>query len=113
MMNKVAKSKEKTRGNNKKKKTAKCAAEQDYESTYSFQNCDSRQLFSIQMFLYQGWCLQKERESSFLTLCMVNFGVRATSLFEIWTPAWSSANTSHFHRSFFLFLTDWCPFFLL
>ena len=51
MMNKVAKGKEKTRGNNKKK-NAKCAVEQDYESTYSFQNCDSRQLFSIQMFLY-------------------------------------------------------------
>ena len=106
MMNKVAKGKEKTRGNNKKK-NAKCAVEQDYESTYSFQNCDSRQLFSIQMFLYQGWYLHKERESSFFTLCMVNFGFTATSLFEIWTPAWSSANTSHFHRgSFFLFLTD-------
>ena len=100
-----------------KKKNAKCAVEQDYESTYSFQNCDSRQLFSIQMFLYQGWYLHKERESSFLTLCMVNFGLTATSLFEIWTPAWSSANTSHFHRGSFFFswqistLSFFFPFF--
>ena len=68
-------------------------------------------LFNIQMFFYQGWYLHKERESSFLTLCMVNFGLKATSLFEIWTPAWSSANTSHFHRgSFFSFLDRLVPF---
>ena len=65
MMNKVAKGKEKTRGNNKKKKTAKCAVEEDYESTYSFQNCDSRQLFSIQMFLYQSWYLIKKGKARF------------------------------------------------
>ena len=82
-MNKVAKGKEKTRGNNNKKKNTKCAVEQDYELTYGFRNCDSRQLFSIQMFLYQGWYLHKENESSFLTLCMVHFGLRVTSLFEI------------------------------
>ena len=42
LMSKVAKGKEKTRGKNGK--TAYCAEEQDNESTYSFQNCDSRQL---------------------------------------------------------------------
>ena len=41
------------------------------------------------MFLYQGWYLHKENKTSFLTLCMANFGMTATSLFEIWTPAWS------------------------
>ena len=35
-------------------KTGKCAEEQDNESTYSFQNYDSRRLL---MFLYQGWYL--------------------------------------------------------
>ena len=42
LMSKVAKGEEKIRGKNGK--TAKCAEEQDNESTYSFQNCDSRQL---------------------------------------------------------------------
>ena len=93
MMSKVPKGEEKTRGKNGK--TAKCAEEQNNESTYSFQNCDSRQVL---MFLYQGWYSQKEKETSFLTLCMVNFGLTATSLFKIWTPAWSSASTSRFHK---------------
>ena len=111
-MSKVAKGKEKTRDKNGK--TAKCAEEQDKESTYSFQNCDSRQVFCIQMFLHQEWYLHKERKTSFLTLCMVNFGLTTTSLFKIWTPAWSSASTSRFHKgSFFLFLTDWYSSFLL
>ena len=43
-MSKVAKGKEKTR--NKNGKTAKCAEEQDEESTYSFQNFDSRQVYT-------------------------------------------------------------------
>ena len=47
---KVAKGKGKTRG--KDGKTGKGAEEQDNESTYSFQNYDSKRLF---MFLYQGW----------------------------------------------------------
>ena len=112
LMSKVAKGKEKTRDKNGK--TAKCAEEQDKESTYSFQNCDSRQVFCIQMFLHQEWYLHKERKTSFLTLCMVNFGLTTTSLFKIWTPAWSSASTSRFHKgSFFLFLTDWYSCFLL
>ena len=111
-MSKVAKGREKTRDKNGK--TAKCAEEQDEESTYSFQNCDSRQVFCIQMFLHQEWYLHKERETSFLTLCMVNFGLTTTSLFKIWTSAWSSASTSRFHKgSFFLFLTDWYSSFLV
>ena len=50
-MSKVAKGREKTRDKNGK--NAKCAEEQDKES--KFQNCDSRQVFCIQMFLHQGW----------------------------------------------------------
>ena len=69
MMNEVAKGKEKTRGNNKKKikkkNKKKCAVEEDYESTNSFQNYDSRQLFSIQMFLYQSWYLIKKGKARF------------------------------------------------
>ena len=60
IMSKVAKGKEKTRGKNGK--TLKCAEEQDNESTYSFQNCDSRQSL---LSLYQGWYLRKEKETSF------------------------------------------------
>ena len=29
------------------------------------------------MFLYQGWCLHKEKETLFLTSCMVNFDLTA------------------------------------
>ena len=32
---------------------------------------------------------------SFLTLCMANFGMAATSLVEIWMTTWSSTSTSH------------------
>ena len=49
----------------------------------AFKNSDSRQVFYIQMFLHQGWYLHKERETSFLTLCMVNFDLTATSLFKL------------------------------
>ena len=52
IMSKVTKGKEKTCSKNGK--TGKCAEEQDNESTYSFQNYDSRRLL---MFLYQGWYL--------------------------------------------------------
>ena len=101
MMSKVPKGEGKTRGRNGK--TAKCAEEQNNESTYSFQNCDSRQVL---MLLYQGRYLQKEKETSFLTLCMVNFGLTATSLFKIWTPAWSFASTSRFHKGSSLSFLD-------
>ena len=32
------------------------------------------------MFLYQGWYLHKEKETSFLTSCMAHFGLTVTSL---------------------------------
>ena len=50
----------------------------------------------LSMFLYKD--SHKEKKTSLLTLCMANFGLTATSLFEIWTPAWSSASTSRFHK---------------
>ena len=71
------------------------------------------------MFLYRGWYVHREKVILSLTSCMANFGLTATSLFEIWTPAWSSASTSRFHKatgtgwSFFLFLTERYSLFLL
>ena len=56
MMSKVPKGEEKIRGRNGK--TAKCAEEENNESTYSFQNCDLRQVL---MFLYHGLYLQKKK----------------------------------------------------
>ena len=105
MMSKVPKGEEKIRGKNGK--TAKCAEEENNESTYSFQNCDSRQVL---IFLYQGWYLQKEKETSFLTICMVNFGLTATSLFKIWTPA-PPVQVAFTREVLFLFLTDWYSLF--
>ena len=82
-------------------KTAKCVEEQENESTYSFQNYDSKWLLK---FLYQGWYLHKEKETSFFTSCLANFCLTATSLIEIWTLAWSSASASRFTKGFFSFL---------
>ena len=60
-----------------------------------------------------GTCINKRR-TSFLTLYAAKFGSTATSLFEIWMPAWSSADTARFHNGlFFLFLTEWYSSFLL
>ena len=60
-----------------------------------------------------GTCINKRR-TSFLTLYAAKFGSTATSLFEIWMPAWSSADTARFHKGlFFLFLTEWYSSFLL
>ena len=98
-MSKVAKGKGTSRS--KSGKTGTCSEEQDNEPTCSFQNYDSRRLF---MFLYQGWYLHKGKETSYLTSSVANFGQKATSLFEIWTPAQSSASTSRFHKGFFPFL---------
>ena len=67
-MIKVAKGKGKICDKNGKNR--KYAEEQDNDSTYSFQNYDSRQLL---MFLYQGWYLHKEKETLFLTSFMANF----------------------------------------
>ena len=107
MMSKVPKGEEKTRGKNGK--TAKCAEVQNNESTYSFQNCDSRQVL---MFLYQGWYLQKEKETSFLTLCMVNFGLTATSRSKSGRQHGAPPVPVAFTREvLFLFLTDWYSLF--
>ena len=53
------------------------------------------------MSLYPGF--NKEKETSFSTLCMAKFGWTATSLFEIWTPAWSSDMTSLIYKENFFF----------
>ena len=51
--------------------------------------------------------------TSFLTSFIASFGSTATSLFKIWTPAWSSTSISRFHRGiFFLFMTEWYSFVL-
>ena len=39
---------------------------------------------------------------------MTNFGLTATSLFEIWTPAWSSTSTCGFHRGVVSYLESFC-----
>ena len=39
--------------------------------------------------------------TSFLTSFIASFGSTATSLFKIWTPAWSSTSISRFHRGNF------------
>ena len=109
IMSKVTKGKGKTCC--KKGKTGKCAKEQDNESTDSFQNYDSRRLL---MFLYQGWYLLKEKEFSFLTSCLANFCLTATSLFEIWTSGWSSAKPVAFtEKLLVLFLSSLGLFSLL
>ena len=78
ILSKTTKGKGKTR--DRSGKTGKRSEEQDRESTYSFQNYDSRRLL---MFLYQGWYLHEKKETSFLISRMANFGLPATSLFEI------------------------------
>ena len=50
------------------------------------------------MFSYQSGT-----RYSFLTLDMASFGLMVTSLFKIWTPAWSSASTSHFDKGISFF----------
>ena len=44
---------------------------------------------------------------------MASFGLMVTSLFKIWTPAWSSASTSHFDKgiSFFSWQNNTLSFF--
>ena len=53
-----------------------------------------------------GTCISKRR-TSFLTLYAAKFGSTATSLFEIWMPAWSSTDTARFHRGLFFSFRDW------
>ena len=75
IIRKLAKDKGKT--HDKDGKTGKCTKKQDDELINSFQNYDSRRLL---MFLYQGWYLHKDKETSFLTSCMAHFGLTVTSL---------------------------------
>ena len=105
-MSKVVIGKGKTFGKNGK--TGKWTKEQDNESTLSFQNYDSRRLL---MFLYQA--LHKEKETSYLTLCMTNFGLMATSLMESERQLGAPPVPVAFTNEFFLFLTEWSSFFLL
>ena len=99
IMNKVAKGKGKPRQKWKKPGTGNRAEEQDNESTYSFQNYDSRRLL---MFLCQGWYSHKEKENLVLNIMWDKFWFAGDFLFEIWT-AWSPASTCRFHKeSFFL-----------
>ena len=72
------------------------------ESAENFQNYDSRRLLT---FFCGGWYLHKEKQTSFLTLCKANFGmtVTVTSLFEIWTPAWSFPGSSSLHEGIVFF----------
>ena len=87
---------------NPRQKTAKCAVGQHNESAENFQNYDSRRLLT---FFCGGWYLHKEKQTSFLTLCKANFGmtVTVTSLFEIWTPAWSFPGSSSLHEGIVFF----------
>ena len=105
-MSKVVIGKGKTFGKNGK--TGKWTKEQDNESTLSFQNYDSRRLL---MFLYQA--LHKEKETSYLTLCMTNFGLMATSLMESERQLGAPPVPVAFTNEFFLFLTEWSFFFFL
>ena len=104
---KLAKDKGKT--HDKDGKTGKCAKKQDNELINSFQNYNLRRLL---MFLYQGWYLHKEKETSFLTSCMAHFGLTVTSLVKSRHQHDAPPVQVVFTKEFFLYLTEWYPFFL-
>ena len=89
---------------NPRQKTAKCAVGQHNESAENFQNYDSRRPLT---FLYGGWYLHREKQTSFLSICKANFvmtvTVTVTSLFEIWTPAWGYPGSSRLHEGIVFF----------
>ena len=60
------------------------------------------------MFLYQGWYLHKEKETSFLT-CMAHFGLTVTSLLKSRHQHEASLVQVVFTKEFFLYLTEWYP----
>ena len=64
------------------------------------------------MFLYQGWYLHKEKESSFLTSCMAHFGLTVTSLVKSRHQHEAPLVQVVFTKEFFFYLTEWYPFFL-
>ena len=107
IIRKLAKDKGKT--HDKDGKTGKCAKKQDNELINSFQNYNLRRLL---MFLYQGWYLHKEKETSFLTSCMAHFGLTVTSLVKFRHQHEAPLVQVVFTKEFFLYLTEWYPFFL-
>ena len=107
IIRKLAKDKGKT--HDKDGKTGKCAKKQDNKLINSFQNYNLRRLL---MFLYQGWYLHKEKETSFLTSCMAHFGLTVTSLVKFRHQHEAPLVQVVFTKEFFLYLTEWYPFFL-
>ena len=61
------------------------------------------------MFLYQGWYLHKEKETSFLTSCMAHFGLTVTSLVKSRHQHEAPLVQVVFMKEFFLYLTEWYP----
>ena len=101
--------KDKGKTHDKDGKTGKCAKKQDNELTNSFQNYNLRRLL---MFLYQGWYLHKEKESSFLTSCMAHFGLTVTSWVKSRHQREAPLVQVVFIKEFFLYSIEWYPFFL-
>ena len=104
---KVAKGKGKTRGKNGK--PAKWAEEQDNKSTYSFKITIRGTCWC---FLYQGWYLHKEKVTIVFNVKFWidnDFFVRNLEA-SVKAPLAQVAFTKDF---FFLYLTEWYPFFLL
>ena len=62
------------------------------------------------MFLYQGWYLHKEKETSFLTSCMAHFGLTVTSLVKSRHQHEAPLVQVVFTKEFFLYLTERVPF---
>ena len=89
IMSKVAKSKGKTRGKRWKDRKVCWGARQRIEIQLSKLRFEARAHYLMGscsrwflLFLYQGWYLQTEKETSFLTSCMASFDLTATSLFR-------------------------------
>ena len=61
------------------------------------------------LFLYQGWYLQTEKETSFLTSCMASFDLTATSLFRKSGRQWGAppVPVPFTKELFLLLLTEW------
>ena len=105
IMSKVAKSKGKTRGKNGK--TANCVDEQDNESTYSFQNYDSRWLF----FIKAGTCMKRRNLVFNIIYCKFWFDG------DFFVQNLDTSVELHQYQSlsqgnFFLFMTEWYSFVL-
>ena len=62
------------------------------------------------MFLYQGWYLHKEKETSFLTSCMAHFGLTVTSLVKSRHQHEAPLVQVVFTKEFFFLLDRVVPF---